>query len=100
MSAPVHPTVEQIADTYGISRRMMFHAIAVRRYGCDELNQAAQLGLLPLKHCETVAKTLSHDDQREFLKQLPMWTPRKRHDILTVLKEHLKAQRAGGSAHV
>lgn len=99
MSATVHPTVQQIADTYGISRRLMFQAIAVRRYGCEELNQAAQLGVLALKHCETVAKTLSHDDQREFLKQLPTWTPRKRHDLLAVLKEHLKAQSGGGRSH-
>lgn len=100
MSAPVHhQTVQELADHYGISRRIMFHAIAVRRYGCEELNQAAQLGVLPIKHCETVAKALSHDDQREFLKQWPTWTPRQRHDLLAVLKDALKQQRQGGARH-
>lgn len=95
MSATVHPTMQELADQYGISRRLLFQAKAVNCYGCKELNQAAQLGVLALKHCETVAKSLSHDDQREFLKQLPTWTPRQRHDLLAILKGHLKAQKTG-----
>lgn len=99
MSAPVPPTVQEIADTYGISRRLMFQAIAVRRYGCEELNHAAQLGVLAVKHCETLAKALSHDDQRKFLNMLPNMSNRERHDLLEVIKGELKrSQRERGRA--
>lgn len=95
MSAPVHPTVQEIADTYGVSRRLMFQAVAVRRYGCEELNQAAQLGVLALKHCETLAKAFSHDDQRKFLEMLPTMSNRERHDLLEVIKGELKRSQRG-----
>lgn len=89
MSAPMHPTVQQLADSAGVSRRLMFQAVAVRRYGCPELVKACHDGLLAMKHCETLAKALPHDEQREFLAELPNMTPRQRHDLLAIIKGDL-----------
>ena len=89
MSAPMHPTVQQLADSAGVSRRLMFQAAAVHRYGCPELVKAAHAGLLAMKHCETLAKALPHDEQRGFLAELPTMTPRQRHDLLAIIKGDL-----------
>lgn len=89
MSAPMHPTVQQLADSAGVSRRLMFQAAAVQCYGCPELVKAAHAGLLAMKHCETLAKALPHDEQREFLAELPTMTPRQRHDLLAIIKGDL-----------
>lgn len=87
MSAPVHhETMQQIADRVGVSRRSLFYAQAVHRYGCPELLKAAESERLALKHCATLAKALPHDEQREFLAELPNMTPRQRHDLLALLK--------------
>lgn len=90
MSAPVHPTAQQLADSMGISRRLLFQAAAVHRYGCEELKEAARAGVLAMKHCETVAKALPHDEQREFLSELPTMKPRELRDLLAILKGDLK----------
>ncbi|MCA0439365.1 hypothetical protein [Diaphorobacter limosus] len=101
MSAPMHPTMQQLADSVGVSRRLMFQAAAVHRYGCPELVKAAHAGLLAMKHCETLAKALPHDEQREFLAELPSMSPRRRHDLLALLKGDLthRARNANGGAH-
>lgn len=98
MSAPVHPTMAQLAASIGVSRRLMFQAAAVHRHGCRELVKAAHDGLLAMKHCETLAKALPHDEQREFLAELPSMTPRQRHDLLAILKGdllHRQGKRTG-----
>lgn len=89
MSASMHPTMQQLADITGVSRRLMFQAAAVHRYGCAELVKAAHDGMLAMKHCETLAKALPHDVQREFLAELPTMTPRHRHDLLALIKGDL-----------
>lgn len=84
MSAPMHPTMQQLADRIGVSRRLMFQAAAVHRYGCPELVKAAHSGVLP------------HDEQRAFLAELPGMTNRQRHDLLALLKgDLLHRQREG-----
>jgi hypothetical protein len=85
----MHPTMQQLADSVGVSRRLMFQAAAVHRYGCPELVKAAHAGLLAMKHCETLAKALPHDEQREFLAELPTMSPRQLHDVLAILKGDL-----------
>lgn len=41
MSAPTYiKTVQEAADFSGASRRLMFPAISVRRYGCSEVVKA------------------------------------------------------------
>lgn len=82
----MHPTMQQLADSVGVSRRLMFQAAAVHRYGCPELVKAAHDGLLAMKHCETLAKALPHDEQREFLAEVPTMSNRQRHDLLAILK--------------
>ena len=89
MSAPMHPTMQQLADRFGVSRRLLFQAAAVHRYGCPELVKAAHAGVLAMKHCETLAKALPHDEQRVFLAELPTMTPRQRHDLLALIKGDL-----------
>lgn len=89
MSAPVHLTMQQLADSVGVSRRLLFQAAAVQRYGCPELVKAAASGVLALKHCETLAKALPKDEQRAFLVELPTMAPRQRHDLLALLKGDL-----------
>jgi len=97
----MHPNMQQLADSVGVSRRLMFQAAAVHRYGCPELVKAAHAGLLAMKHCETLAKALPHDEQREFLAELPSMSPRRRHDLLALLKGDLthRARNANGGAH-
>ncbi|NMM77559.1 hypothetical protein [Acidovorax sp. SRB_24] len=89
MSAPMHPTAQQLADSAGVSRRLIFQAAAVHRYGCLELVKAAHSGLLAMKHCETLAKALTRDAQREFLAELSTMTPRQRYDLLAIIKGDL-----------
>ncbi len=81
--------MQQLADSVGVSRRLLFQAAAVHRYGCAELVKAAHDGLLAMKHCATLAKALPHDEQREFLAELPTMTPRQRHDLLAIIKGDL-----------
>ena len=90
MSAPMHPTMQQLATSTGVSRRLMFQAAAIHRYGCRELVKAAHDGLLAIKHCETLAKALTHDEQRVFLAELPTMCSRQRHDLLALLKGDLQ----------
>ena len=86
-------TMQQLATSVGVSRRLMFQALAVHRFGCPELVKAAHSGLLAMKHCETLAKALPHDEQRKFLAELPSMTPRQRHDLLAILAGDLKARK-------
>ena len=97
----MHPTMQQLADSVGVSRRLIFQATAVHRYGCPELVKAAHAGLLAMKHCETLAKALPHDEQREFLAELPSMSPRRRDDLLALLKGDLthRARNTKGGAH-
>jgi hypothetical protein len=97
----MHPTMQQLADSVGVSRRLMFQAAAVHRCGCPELVKAAHAGLLAMKHCETLAKALPHDEQREFLAELPSMSPRRRHDLLALLKGDLtqRARNAKGGVY-
>ena len=96
MSAPMHPTMQQLADSKGVSRRLLFQAAAVHRYGCPELVKAAHSGVLAMKHCETLAKALPHDERREYLPGLPTMTQRQHDDLLAMLKSNMmhRARRA------
>lgn len=89
MSTPIHPTMQRLADITGVSSRLLFQAAAVHRYGCVKLVKAAHDDLLAMKHCETLAKALPHDEQRGFLVEIPSMTPRQRHNLLAVIKGDL-----------
>lgn len=95
----MHPTMQQLADSVGVSRRLMFQAASVHRYGCAELARAAHDGLLAMKHCETLAKAFDHAGQRTFLAELPSMSNRQRHDLLAIIKGdllHRSRKKLGG----
>ena len=46
-----------------------------------------------MKHCETLARAMPHDEQRDLLAELPSMTPRQRHDLLAILAGDLKARK-------
>ena len=82
MSAPVPPTMQQVADNVRVSRRAFFQSAGVHRCDCHEPVKAAHSGLLPMKDGETQPKALSQDKQWEFQSNLPTTTRRQRHDLL------------------
>ena len=86
-------TMQQLATSVGVSRRLMFQALVVHRFGCPELVKAAHSGLLAMKHCETLARAMPHDEQRDLLAELPSMTSRQRHDLLAILAGDLKARK-------
>ena len=85
MSADVHPTTEQICRLYGISRRMWFNALKVRRNGCDELNAAILDGSVPM-HLALELLTFDHAGQRLILTELPSVKPRERAAFVELVK--------------
>ncbi|KRD27180.1 hypothetical protein ASE39_02480 [Acidovorax sp. Root267] len=89
MSAPVNPTMQQLADSVRVPRRTFLQSAGVRRYDCHEHVKAVHGGLLPLKHSEMQAKALSQDEQRESLSELPTMAPRQRHDLVAIIKSDL-----------
>lgn len=91
--------IGQLAKSVGVSRRFLYAAFQVRDNGCAELQAAARDGLLPLKHCATIARSLAHEQQRRLLSELPWMTPRKRHDTLVALKTGLSRWSAEGAQH-
>lgn len=100
MSTNTQPVnIGQLAKSVGVSRRFLHAAFYVRDNGCAELQAAARDGLLPLKHCETIARSLPPDQQRRLLRELPWMTPRKRHDTLAALKANLSLWKGGGAQH-
>jgi hypothetical protein len=78
-------TVQEMAAHAGVSRRLLFQAIAVHRHGCPELVKAAHDGLLAMKHAE----------QRGWRAALPTMSPRQRHDPLHRTQEARRARAAG-----
>lgn len=48
MSVSMHPTMQELADRAGVSRRPAFQAPAVNRYGYPELVKPAPKGPLPV----------------------------------------------------
>ena len=77
MSAGVHPTADQICKLHGISRRMWFNAIKVRRNGCAELNAAAMDGSVTMNLALHLL-AFDHAGQRLILAELPTIKPRER----------------------
>ena len=63
MSANLHPTAQQLCTAAGISRRMFFNALKVRRKGCVELNGLVQSGNVSMNLALEVAR-FDHAGQR------------------------------------
>lgn len=82
MSAPIHPTMQQVAGNVRVLLRTCFQSAGVHRYDCHEPVKAAHIDLLPMKHSETRATALSQGTQREFQSELPTTTRCQRHNHL------------------
>lgn len=77
MSADLHPTAQQLCAAHGISRRMFFNALKVRRNGCDELNALVKSGDVSMNLALEVAR-FDHAGQRLILAEFPTIKPRDR----------------------
>jgi len=75
--AGLHYTADQLCKMQGISRRMFFNAIKVRREGCEELNNAVLNGSVTMNLALELL-TFDHDGQRLILDELPSINSRKR----------------------
>ena len=85
MSADLHPTANQICASHGISRRMFFNAIRVRREGCEELNNAVKVGLVTMNLALDLL-AFDHDSQRLILAELPSIKPRARTGFVEIVR--------------
>lgn len=83
-SADLHPTAQQLCDTHGISRRMFFNALKVRRQGCAELNAAVIAGTVSINLALSVVR-FDHQSQRVILAELPGIKPRQQAGFIELL---------------
>lgn len=85
-SADLHrPTVQQICDLAGISRRMFFLAVRVRDDGCTELNTAVRDGVVSMNLAVNLL-TFDHAGQRLILAELPSIKPRERAGFVEIIR--------------
>ena len=98
MSADLHPTAKQLCVAAGISRRMFFNALKVRRNGCDELNDLVKAGSVSMNLALEVAR-FDHAGQRLILAELPTIKPRNRAGFVKLVKlAHVQEQANGERA--
>ena len=86
MSADLHPTAQQLCAVAGISRRMFFNAMKVRREGCEELNDAVKDGSVTMNLALDLL-AFDHDGQRVILAELPSIKPRQRAGFVELVRE-------------
>ena len=84
-SADLHLTAQQLCDAYGISRRMFFNALTVKRNGCDELNALVKSGDVVMNLALEVAQ-FDHAGQRLILAEFPSMKPRDRTGFVRCVK--------------
>lgn len=84
MSASLHPTARQLCAAAGISRRMYFNALKVRRNGCDELHTLVRSGDVSMNLALEVAR-FDHAGQLLILAELPSIKPRERARFLQLV---------------
>ena len=77
MSADLHPTALQLCAVAGISRRMFFNALKVRRNGCNELTDLVKAGDVSMNLALEVSR-FDHASQRLILAEFPTIKPRDR----------------------
>ena len=82
MSAGLHPTANQICTMHGISRRMYFNAMKVRRNGCEELFNLVRDGGASMNLALEIAR-FDHDSQRLIMAELHDIKP---HDRLAFVR--------------
>jgi hypothetical protein len=84
-SADLHLTADQICKLHGISRRMWFNALKVRRNGCDELNAAVKDGSVTINLAFDLL-AFDHPGQRLILAELPSIKPRERAGFVEIVR--------------
>ena len=95
MSADLHPTAQQLCAAAGISRRMFFNALKVRRTGCEELNDLIKSGTVTLNLALEVARS-DHAGQRLILAEFASIKPRERAGFVKRLRLVLEQEHAHG----
>ena len=93
MSADLHPSVEQLCGAAGISGRMFFNALKVRRNGCDKLNDLVKSGDVSMNLALEVAQ-FDHAGQRLILAELPTIKPRDRAGFIACVRLAHEQERA------
>lgn len=84
-SADLHPTAQQLCTAAGISRRMFFNALKVRRNGCDDLNDLVKSGAVSMNLALEVAR-FDHALQRLILAEFPTIKPRARAGFVELVR--------------
>ena len=98
-SADLHPTAKQLCAIAGISRRMFFNALKIRRDGCDELNDFIKSGNASMNLALAVAR-FDHAGQRLILAEFPTMKARDRAGFVERVRLVLEREaRQGGSTH-
>ena len=95
MSADLHPTAKQLCAAAGISRRMFFNALKVRRNGCDELNDLVKAGTVSMNLALEVAR-FDHAGQRLILAEFPTMKPRDRAGFVELVRLGYEREGANG----
>ena len=95
MSAGLHPTAKQLCAVAGISRRMFFNALKVRRNGCDELNDLVKAGNVSMNLALEVAR-FDHAGQRLILSEFPTIKPRDRAGFVELVRLGYEQEGANG----
>ena len=85
MSADLHPTAQQLCTAAGISRRMFFNALKVRRNGCEELNDLVKSGDVSMNLALEVAR-FNYAGQRLILAEFPTIKPRNRAGFVALVR--------------
>ena len=96
-SADLHPTAQQLCTAAGISRRMFFNALKVRRNGCEELNDLVKSGDVSMNLALEVAR-FDHAGQRLILAEFPTIKPRNRAGFVELVRlaHEQEKERANG----
>ena len=95
MSADLHPTAQQLCTAAGISRRMFFNALKVRRNGCDELNELVKAGNVSMNLALEVAR-FGHPSQRLILAEFQTIKPRNRAGFVELVRLGYEQEGANG----
>ena len=95
MSADLHPTAQQFCAAAGISRRMFFNALKVRRNGCDELNKLVKTGNVSMNLALEVAR-FDHPSQRLILAEFQTIKPRNRAGFVELVRLGYEQEGANG----
>ena len=94
-SAELHPTAQQLCGAAGISRRMFFNALKVRRNGCEELHDLVKSGVVSMNLALEVAR-FDRALQRLFVAEFPTIKTRDRAGFVELVQLGHEQEGANG----